>query len=220
MNQPEPEKENLESSEKPFAELPVEPQPAKEVPAPAVSPKPSESKLRRFFLKALRWVVGFLIVFMLGVLAMEFVFYRPLTLQLDQVGSERDQAQQNVKTLQGQIDSLTPLSEQNKTLQDQLSKSQLHVTILSAEANVNAAQVSLLNDKPAEARLVLNKTTATLKTLQGMLPPDQQKVATDMQNRLTLVLGELDSNKFAAQSDLNVLETSLVQLENILFTNP
>lgn len=77
-----------------------------------------------------------------------------------------------------------------------------------------------MNDKPADARLVLNKTTTTLKTLQGMLPPDQQKVATDMQNRLILVVGELDSNKFAAQSDLNVLETSLVQLENILFANP
>jgi len=220
MNQPEPEKEKLESEEKPLSELPVESKPSGEVSAPVPAPQRAESKLRHFFRLALRWVIGFLIVFLLGVLAMEFVYYRPLTLQLDQVKSERDQAQQNEKNLQGQIDSLTPLATQNTSLQDQLSKSQLHVTILSAETNVTAAQVSLLNDKPADARLVLNKTTSTLKTLQGMLPPDQQKVATDMQNRLTLALGELDSNKFAAQSDLNVLETSLLQLENILFANP
>jgi len=220
MNQPEPEKEKLESEEKPFSELPAEAKPTGEAPAPVQAPQQVESKTRHFLRMALRWVIGFLIVFLLGVLAMEFAFYRPLTLQYDQVKSERDQAQQNEKVLQGQIDSLTPLATQNKTLQDQLSKSQLHVTILSAEANVATAQVALLNDKPADARLVLNKTTTTLKTLQGMLPPDQQKVATDMQNRLILVVGELDSNKFAAQSDLNVLETSLVQLENILFANP
>jgi hypothetical protein len=41
-----------------------------------------------------------------------------------------------------------------------------------------------------------------------------------MQNRLTLALGELDNNKFAAQSDLNVLLTSLVQMENSFFANP
>jgi hypothetical protein len=221
MNQPEPEKENLESEEKPFSELPIEARPAKEeVTPPAPSAKQAESKPRHFLRMALRWVIGFLIVFLLGVLAMEFAFYRPLSLQLDQVKSERDQAQQNIKTLQGQVDNMTPLATQNKTLQDQLSKTQLHVIVLSAEANVSTAQVSLLNDKPADARLVLNKTTNTLKTLQGMLPADQQKVATDMQNRLTLALGELDSNKFAAQSDLTVLETSLVQLENVLFTNP
>lgn len=220
MNQSEPEKEKLESEEKPFSELPVETKPTGEVSAPVPAPQQAESKMRHFFRMALRWVIGFLIVFLLGALAMEFAFYRPLTLQFDQVKNERDQAQQNEKNLQGQIDSLTPLATQNKSLQDQLSESQLHVTILSAEANVTTAQVSLLNDIPADARLVLNKTTTTLKTLQGMLPPDQQKVATDMQNRLTLALGELDSNKFAAQSDLNVLETSLIQLENILFANP
>jgi hypothetical protein len=37
---------------------------------------------------------------------------------------------------------------------------------------------------------------------------------------LTLALCELDNNKFAAQSDLNVLVTSLLQLENAFFTNP
>ncbi len=220
MNQSEPEKEKLESEEKPFSELPVETKPTGEVSAPVPAPQQAESKMRHFFRMALRWVIGFLIVFLLGALAMEFAFYRPLTLQFDQVKNERDQAQQNEKNLQGQIDSLTPLATQNKSLQDQLSESQLHVTILSAEANVTTAQVSLLNDIPADARLVLNKTTTTLKTLQGRLPPDQQKVATDMQNRLTLALGELDSNKFAAQSDLNVLENRLIQLENILFANP
>jgi hypothetical protein len=222
MNQPEPDKERPESKEKPFNELPVETQTAGQTPTPETPtpPKKIESKFQHFLRMALRWVIGFLIVFLLGALTMEFAFYRPLAGQLDQVKGERDQAQQTVKTLQGQLDSLAPLSNQNKTLQDQLSKSELHVTILSAEANVSSAQLSLMNNKPADARLVLDKTSTTLKTLQGMLPPDQQKVITDMQSRLNLALGELDNNKFAAQSDLNVLATSLVQLENTLFANP
>jgi hypothetical protein len=213
MNQPEPDKESPESKEKPFNEVPVETENAGETPAPETPtpPKKIESKFQHF---------GFLIVFLLGALTMEFVFYRPLAGQLDQVKGERDQAQQTVKNLQGQLDSLAPLSNQNKTLQDQLSKSELHVTILSAEANVSSAQLSLMNNKPADARLVLDKTSTTLKTLQGMLPPDQQKVISDMQSRLNLALSELDNNKFAAQSDLNVLATSLVQLENTFFANP
>ncbi len=220
MNQPEPEKEKLENGEKPFTELPAGALPGEEAAKPTPPIKKTESKKRHFFRMALRWLIAFLIVFFLGVLAMEFVFLRPLNQKLDQVTSERDQAQQSVKSLQGQIDSLTPLSDQNKTLQDKLTKSELHVTILSAEANVDSAQISLLNNKPADARLVLNKTTTTLTTLQGMLPPDQQKVVTDMQSRLTLALGELDTNKFAAQSDLTVLATSLLQLENTFFANP
>jgi hypothetical protein len=217
MNQDEPEKEKVEG-----VEIPAEPEPSKEASTPAPTPTAirTESRWKHFFRIALRWVIGFVIVFMLGVLAMEFAFYRPLASQLDQIKTERDQAQQSIKNLQGQIDNLTPLSTQNTALQNQLSQSQLHVTVLSAEANVYAAQVSLLNEKPADARLALNKTMTTLKTLQGMLPPDQQKVVTDMQTRLNLVLSELDTNKFAAQSDLNVLETSLVQMENILFANP
>jgi hypothetical protein len=220
MNQPEPEEEKPDTGEKPFTELPGGPVPTKEA-APLTPPiKKSESRLRRFFRLALRWLIAFLIVFFLGVLAMEFVFLRPLGQKLDQITSQRDQAQQTVKTLQGQLDSLAPLLDQNKALQDQLSKSQLHVTILSAEANVNSAQISLLNSKTPDARLVLNKTATTLKTLEGMLPADQQKVVTDMENRLTLALSELDNNKFAAQSDLTVLATSLLQLENTLFASP
>jgi hypothetical protein len=220
MNQTEPDKNEQESEDKPFSEIPVEAHPTEEVTAKPPVVKKEESKLRRFFRIALRWVIGLLIVFFLGVLAMEFVLYRPLEQKVAELTSERDRAQQAVKDLQGQLDSLAPLSTQNKTLQEQLSKSELHVSILSAEANVNAAQVALLNGKPADARLVLNKTVITLKALQGMLAPDQQKVVTDMQSRLNLALGELDNNKFAAQSDLNVLVTSLLQLENTFFTNP
>lgn len=223
MDQPEPEKP--ESEEKPFSELPVEKPPEKEIPAaPVIPPKKTESKPRRFFRLAIRWVAGFLIVFFLGVIVTEFVVYLPhsqqLTQQIDQAKNERDQALQNAKTLQAQLDSMAPLATQNATIQESYAKSQLHVTILSAEANVNSAQISFLNNKAADARLVLTKTQTTLKTLQAMLPVDQQKVAIDMQSRLTLVLSELDTDKFAAQSDLNVLSTSLLQLENTLFASP
>lgn len=220
MNQTEPGKNELESEDKPFSEIPVEAHPTEEVTAQPPADKKKESKLGSFFRRALRWAIGLLIVFLLGGLAMGLVFYQPLNQNFNLVKSERDQAQQNIKNLQGQLDSLTPLSTQNKTLQEQLSKSELHVSILSAEANINAAQVALLNSKPADARLFLNKTVITLKTLLGMLPPDQQNVVTDMQNRLNLALGELDNNKFAAQSDLNVLVTSLLQMENTLFAKP
>jgi hypothetical protein len=220
MNQTEPDKNELGSEDKPFSEIPVEAPPIENVAAPAPVVKKKESKLRGFLRTAFRWVTGLLIVFFLGVLAMELVFYIPLEQKLNQAKSERDQALQSVKTIQSRLDNLAPLSTQNATLLEQSGKSEMHVSILSAEASVNTALVALLNSKPADARLVLNKTVITLKTLQGKLPANQQSVVTDMQNRLNLALGELDNNKFAAQSDLNVLITSLIQLENTLFTNP
>jgi serine/threonine protein kinase/FKBP-type peptidyl-prolyl cis-trans isomerase/cyclophilin family peptidyl-prolyl cis-trans isomerase len=141
------------------------------------------------------------------------------------IGITRRDPQQNPTFPGDAMESIT-ITEQNSNANNTsvtqvaiTQESDLHVTILSAESNVNAARISLLNDKVADARLTLNQTIDILKKLQGLLAPDQQNVAIDMQNRLSLVIGELDSNKFAAQSDLNTLATSLAQLENILINN-
>ena len=68
--------------------------------------------------------------------------------------------------------------------------------------------------------MALSQTPDTLTKLKGLIDQNQQKIVTDMQDRLTLAVKELDSNTYAAQSDLDVLATSLVDLENTYFTNP
>jgi hypothetical protein len=59
-----------------------------------------------------------------------------------------------------------------------------------------------------------------LEILGDMLEPDQRKIVSDMQERLELVLDEVDDNPYAAESDLDVLARDLLELESALFTGP
>ena len=53
-----------------------------------------------------------------------------------------------------------------------------------------------------------------------MLNADQRDVVTSMEQRLELVVGELDEDTAAAEMDLEVLSAKLTSLENTLFANP
>jgi hypothetical protein len=48
----------------------------------------------------------------------------------------------------------------------------------------------------------------------------QQKIVSDLESRLILATGEIDTNPYAAQSDLDVLATGLLELENAYFSTP
>lgn len=116
--------------------------------------------------------------------------------------------------------AVTQQPENVKSEQNQSSISDLENTVLSAESYVNTARVSLANNKIADAKIALNNTTGLLKKLREMLAPDQQGFAEDMQSRLTMAIAELDNNKYAAQSDLEILANSLSQLKSSLVINP
>jgi hypothetical protein len=96
----------------------------------------------------------------------------------------------------------------------------LHIAILSARADVVTAQLALAKKDPAKARVALNRTPKTLETMLSQLPADQKKVVTDMQARLKLAISEIENNQYAADSDLDVLGTSLLEMENAYFTKP
>lgn len=186
-----------------------------------------ESRTRRFFLRLLRWSVGLLVIFGLGVIATILAIYQPKVDELagtnQELANAKDEIlslQNQIKDLEAQISSLSALEERNKALQDELDLADLHVHILSALADVHAAQFALSTDDVALAQLQLNQTPTTLEELQQMLKPGERQVVGSMLQRLELVGKGLEDDPFAAQSDLEVLANSLAQLENTYFANP
>ena len=156
----------------------------------------------------------------LGALLVIITLYRPLQQSLGESRGQGEQAQQRIADLESQVNSLSPFEAKNKDLQAELDKAELHIAILSARADVAAAQLALAQNDQAKARLVLSKTPETLKKLENLLEPGKKKLATDMQERLQLALKGIGGNAYAAASDLDVLTTGLTELENAYFAKP
>ncbi len=103
---------------------------------------------------------------------------------------------------------------------NELDQAKLHIAILSARTDVATAQLALEKQDTSKAHVSISQTPTTLDSISSMLESNQQKLVEDMKSRLQLADSEIDSNAFAAQSDLTVLATSLLELENALFTQP
>jgi hypothetical protein len=174
----------------------------------------------------LRWTGAALLVFGLGALAAIFLFFVPKSNDLKLADQELAAAnakiselQTEITTLENRITELSTLEERNQALQTDLDLTLLHVYMLDALVDIRTAQYALERDDPASASEQLANTAASLTEMQKLLEAEQTPKVDAMLSRLELALGELDSNPFAAQSDLEVLAASLLQLENELF-NP
>jgi outer membrane biosynthesis protein TonB len=190
-------------------------------------PKKTQKSAPSFWLRALRWTLGLLVVFGLGVLLSIFAFLLPARQRANEVAAtlqsarqDATQSAQQIQSLQNQIGQLSAQDTNTKDLQDQLESAQLHLAILRARTDVATAQLALEKQDTSKAHIALSQTPNSLANVAGMLPQNQQKIVTDMQDRLKLADSEIDSNAYAAQSDLDVLATSLVELENTLFGGP
>lgn len=179
-----------------------------------------QSRLNRTSLRVLRWLLGILILMGMGALLVIYTLYMPTRQKLEQSQGQIEQADQRVTELEGEVGNLSTFEEQNQDLLVELDKTRLHVAILSARADVAAAQLALALNDPSKARLALSKTLDTLKKLESMLEPGKKKLAADMQARLNLALKEIGENAYAANSDLDVLTTGLLELENAYFAKP
>jgi chromosome segregation ATPase len=153
-----------------------------------------------------------------------FVFQQPqvseLTDQVDQLTMEKSDLESQVASLQDEVDTLKPFENENRELQATLAEANLHVRVLTALKDVQAAQLDLADEDIDAARLSLTRTETRLEEIKELLPSDQQGVVDGMIQRLNLVLDGIDGDAFAAQSDLEVLANSLIQLENTLFVAP
>ena len=196
---------------------------------PRVETGVPESKTRQFFRKLFRWAAGVLIIFGVGLITGIFLLYRPATLEAERsmslADSELTSAQGQIaelgvqiSALEAQIDTLQPLKDANTALlavQDGLI---LHIAILDVRIDVTSALLALSQEDNARAQVLLDNTTDTLNQISTLLEPAQRDIATAMIQRLDLVLSEIEDDPYAAISDLDVLRTNLLQLEDALIT--
>ena len=244
---PENEINPVERSETPEPEMlePLETQPLLEDPEdielrepeePFLTDEPAEqvreeSKARRFFRKLLRWTAGILIVFGFGFLLAVFTLYQPARDETDRAQREFSQAGLQITDLNsqisdlegeiaGQANSIGNLRTENEELIAVQDGFNLQIAVLMARLDVANAKLAMLDDDVAQARLILEGTGETLKAIKTLLPVDQRDVISPMEQRLSLVLDETETDPFAAVSDLSVLEAQLLQLESNLFDQP
>jgi hypothetical protein len=126
-------------------------------------------------------------------------------------------AQAQIADLNVQISTLgSALQESDGKLLEQ-SKFELHIAVLNARVDVANARLMIAEDNAAGAQLALAKTAETLTLITSLMPVAQRDVVAPMEQRLELILTEIAENPYAAGSDLNVLSTDLLQLEDATF---
>jgi hypothetical protein len=228
-----PEFEPIEPGDELLSEPePIEPEdellPEEEV--VLVEAEVEESKARRIFRRLIRWTAGLLIIFGLGFITAIFTLYRPAVqgseIKIQQLNADMNSKESKILDLQNQISDLNnqiaeliPLEKTNNDLLAAQVDFQLHVAILDARLDVAAALLSLKEADNAQALVILDKTDQTLDTISRLLEPKQRDVVASMTQRLELVMSEIDDDPYAAESDLDVLATNLLQLEDALFSD-
>jgi hypothetical protein len=189
-----------------------------------------ESRARRFFRGLIRWTAGILIIFGLGLITGIYAFHRPaiqkaeatiqqLRSDLDSKNAQIQDLQNQIADLKAQVSALEPFEETNQELLGAQSDFRLHIAILDARVDVANALLSLSKGETAQARVLLNNTGDTIDRINDLLEADQRDVVAAMAQRLELVLSEIDDDPYAAESDLDVLATNLLQLEDALFAD-
>jgi len=179
-------------------------------------PKP-ESKARVFFRKLFRLTLGFLIIFGIGFAVAAYTIYKPAVAEQNRTVGELEEAQAQITDLGAQISTLQSAAVESDAKLAVQSNFELHVAVLNARVDVANASLMIVEDNAAGALLALEKTDETLTRIKSLMPVEQGEVVTSMQQRLELVLTEIAENPYAAGSDLNVLSTDLLGLEDATF---
>jgi hypothetical protein len=180
-------------------------------------PSAPPSRFGLFIRNVLKWAAGLVLVFGLGVAATWIVRVKPQTDEIASLHGRIEDLQGQVDSLTTEVESLRPLKQKNADLQDQLTQAEDHLQVLQILVDVTSAQVQMGLGKPAAARQALLGTDGRLQTLLGSVQADQQKEVQSMRDRLALVLGEVDTNNFAAVNDLEVLAGDIVAFERATF---
>jgi hypothetical protein len=203
-----------------MTETPQPTPPSTGAPAPVPEPEPAPATPGRatlFWRRALRWAVGFLAVFALGLAATWVTQVQPKAQLIETLNAELKAAQDQVASLQKQVTALQDVQAENASLQQRIAQEQRHRLLLQTLLDATHANLSLTLNDPTNARAALAETDTRLATISQGLTSEQVASIQATRKRLALVLGELSTNTFAAEKDLEVMASDLTALEKTLF---
>ena len=207
-----------EAPEKPPQPPAATPEPAPTPPAPGKAKAPA--KKTSTWLLILRWILIALIIFGAGFMTAVITQLLPLRQQsglaISTLQAEGQAAAQKIEDLQKKIESSGSVEGKLQDCQGSAQSAATLLLITRVHNDILAAQLALAKSDPAAARLALSQTADRLSQLANNLPADQRKVVDDMKTRLKLAQGEIGPNNYAAQSDIDVMLKTLLQVERAL----
>jgi hypothetical protein len=199
----------------PFEAVPTEPAPAEAPPE-----KKELSKARKIWRRVLIWLVVMAFFFAGGFYLDTYLRYSPAMDQVASLTADLADKTAQISSLQGEIDRLSQFEEQNSALNLEIDQLEIHLKLLTARTAVVEASLAVEQGRRADARLALATLGTSLESLKDKLTADQADVVDSMLQRLNLVLNELDNEESSVLTDLDLLSTRLISLENTLFANP
>ena len=186
---------------------------AGERPEPDTPETKDESRVGRFLKRVFRWAVLLLVVFTMGVVAMQFVQVRPLRAERNSLDQSLAEAETTQQDLQAEIDRLEGVEAENRVLAETLNQAEARLVLLNVLVDVTRAQLALAQDDPVRVAAALQGTGEKLRSLRDLLGPSAASELEGLRERLVLVLSEVDGDPFAAERDLEILANTLLEIE-------
>lgn len=188
--------------------------------AEAEDQEPEPKKRRNIFRRILIWLVVIALAFAAGFYVDSYLRYQPQRELTAERTAELEEARTEIDRLEDEIDRLSVFEEINQQLEEENVRLETHLTVLSTRVAVANATLAVAQDNISEARLALDKVGTNLEKLETMLNAEQVEVVQNMQQRHELIVEEVEVDTFTALSDLEVLASKLLSLENTLFVAP
>jgi cell division protein FtsL len=178
------------------------------------------SRARKIWRRILIWLVVIAIAFAGGFFLDTTLRYQPAQNEIAALEGDLDDAQAEISSLESEIDRLGTFEEINNQLGAEIDQLNLHLVILSLRSSVADAALAIEQERQADAKLALDKVGSTLSYLETLLNPDQAEIVQSMLQRYELVMIELDNDGATVLTDLELLSSKLLTLENTLFSSP
>jgi hypothetical protein len=162
-----------------------------------------------------RWLTILLagiLIFGLGAGSVYFTWLRPAN------EANRSLSTQ-IESAEAELQALRPLVSENVSLQAEARQAEMRLLALSALADVNSARVAMALGNPSEARMPILLADGKLAKLGTELAGEQAESVSAIRDRLTLARGEIETDAFAAQRDLEVVANDLAKLVKALETD-
>jgi len=187
---------------------------------PEIPEKIEPSPMKKFFRKALIWLIVIIIAFVGGFLLDHFLRYKPLSDDLQQAQSDLEDVKQDISDLQGQITQLQPKIEAANariaTLEDDLEIANARLQFYQVLVDVNNARIALFLENIEEAQTALVNTTEHLEELKPVIEEDNPELAMSLPRRLELIIDGLERDPETASIDLELFTKDLLLLEPLL----
>ncbi|GMR10467.1 MAG: hypothetical protein BMS9Abin28_1288 [Anaerolineae bacterium] len=181
-----------------------------ERPEPDTPEAKAESRVGRFLKRVFRWAVLLLVIFTLGVMALEIVQVRPLRAERNRLDQSLAEAAATQQELQAEIDRLDGVEAENQVLAESIRQAEARLVLLNVLVDITRAQLALAQKDPVRVAAALKDTGEKLRSLRDLLGPTEIE---GLRERLVLVLSEVDGDPFAAERDLEILANTLLEIE-------